>query len=412
MKKIRPYLQKLASSLALFCAFYPLFLYCGFRLAEGWGKVLILEGLTLVWGNISFQIKKGRLAFSLSGTLLLGAYAWFFLVSESPFTLLLLIPCILMLFFLPRSFPEPPWQEWNAALWIAGLIAYLAVNIIIQVNSYRALLLPLNIAFTLFVFLFLWTLNHRSVRTGMHASAKAPAPLRIKNKLLIICVFLIGLLASCWQTLSVFLNEAWEGFKQLIVRLFELIASLFPASTTSGGSEEGGGMDLISELGGAGEQSLFSKILEKIVMVLACLIFALLLILAVRFLWKKAVRLIRRLMEKMKDYSAAAGGDYVDEVESIADSRDSHAVLKKADKGKSMRAGRNWKDLNPSEKIRFLYRDFIRKKTPPAHLTAREALTNAPVPAAFPDLYDRARYSSEEMKDELAENLKKEMRKI
>ena len=244
----------------------------------------------------------------------------------------------------------------------------------------------------------------------MHGAAKAPLKIRRRNTALVIVFFLICFAAACWDKLAEWTGIAWDYIRLFIAAIVEFFMGLLPSQEMSG---TGGGGDLSGMMGlEEGETSPVALFLEKVVQALTVVVLAVLAVLFLRMLFKGAIRLWRRLMERLRRYAADSGEDYVDEVENTMN-WDERTQTIRDHLFKAFRREKTvpWESLNGRERVRRLYRQFLRRKPEERMKTAREALQAdrgyTPNQAlAFADLYERARYSDQNVTEEEADHLR------
>ena len=145
---------------------------------------------------------------------------------------------------------------------------------------------------------------------------------------------------------------------------------------------------------------------------LALIILVILLALAARALYKGCKRLWKKLAAFLRRYAADAGEDYIDETESTVnwDERTQtirDQVLNAFRREKPER----WESMSGRERVRYLYRQFLRRRPEAKNKTAREALAaekgyNQTQARAFTEMYELARYSERDISEGEADKLR------
>ena len=373
---------------------------------------LLLPCLTWAWACGGYLLpNKGRLPFALLGCGLLIAWGAVFQWPLGAVRLLLLIPCIAELLALPPAWRRPMWDEWPVGAWFGGIILHLFGQFVSGWPMFEGVgpwLLP---CFAVYMFLYVLCQNRRSLIDGMHGAGKAPAAVRQRNTVLATVFFLIALGASCWRQLAVWVGAAWDFIRNAVIAVVAFLMRLLPEQEAVSG---GGGGDMSGMLG-AGEEtepSVLALILEKVFKIAALIVLLILIFFALKALWKGCRKLWKRFMAYLRRYAADAGEDYIDETESTVnwDERTQtirDQVLNAFRREKPQR----WENLNGRERVRYLYRQFLRRRPEAKNKTAREALAAEKAytqnqARAFTDLYEQARYSEREISEGEADKLR------
>ncbi|MBQ7868319.1 MAG: hypothetical protein IJ354_09245 [Clostridia bacterium] len=315
---------------------------------------------------------------------------------EAWWTLVIPLGYAVLLFY---TLPMSSWQqdqELPYHMHLIGAGVYVVVQLAIMFKPQR--FAPVQTAFLLcflaFGALTMLALNRRSLLDAAPRGRRAPAAMRHKNHVFTVGMMLLVLIISAIPALSRALAWAWKQLIQAIAAVLKLIASLLPAAQTGGGG--GGGEP--GMLGGlpAEEPSLFAKIMERVFIILAVLVVAAALVLALRVLWRKLRVLVHRLWTMLNRYALAASEDYVDEVTDtrVSDDRTSRRRL-----FDDWFAHVNEEKLSPVERVRYRYRRLLRRHA--EWLPGSTARENLPQQAA--QLYEKARYSGEDVTAEEAE---------
>ena len=418
-EKTKLLLMKALAALCLVLCFFPVFLLLGrSQLPEYPAVWYLLPAGVFLWGSLCYLLPgKGRMAGALLGCVLAGIGGALLLFPIRWQALFLILPCWFILILLPPAWARPVWEEWHPAFWVTGVILYLISQFLATRPQFSGLETPLAAGFCLQAFLLILTLNRHGLRDGMQGAQKAPAALRRRNQALIIAVFIPALLAAFWGPLGKLLDAVWNGIKYCIGQVIWWLMRLFPTTeSTSGGMGGGGGGDLMG-LPPAEEPSAFAQLMEKVFLVLALLLCAVLVGFALRFLGKWFHKLWKKLMDRLRRYAAAAGEDYTDEAESTLNLDEKAKAIREKIQHILPRTSRlpAWEELDGRARVRRLYQQYLRRKPAARSLTAREALSREKdLPqdqaTAFTRFYERARYSDHEVSTQDADQLRRQIK--
>lgn len=420
-EKLQIFLLKALAALGLALVVAPIALLLGrYFLPQEPEKWYVLWLFPCVWGCASYLFSgRKRVAMGLLGLIplgLLGA-AWLWPVGATALTLLL--PGVFLLLMLPSAYPRMTWEEWPTMLWLGGIVVHLIGQGLATRPELSGLGGVLVACFVAYMLLFLITHNRQSLRIGMHGGQKAPPVIARRNRMLVLGMFLVALLVSCWGPIGEALNAAWAFVKhalgQAVLWFFQLFAQQEKSSAGSSGGD--GSMSLMEAFGEA-ESSDFAKLMEQIFMVVAYVLLAVALCFACWVLFKKLRQLLRYLRGRLRQYADASAADYVDEQESTLNLDEKTRALREKLQKALTRPPRKtpWNALDGRARVRRLYQDYIKKRNPASAMTAQEALareTNVQKAAAcaFADLYDQARYSDHPVTTEQADALRERLAK-
>lgn len=365
-----------------------------------------------VWACAGYLLpKKGRLPFALLGCALLILWGVLFQWPIDPRRLLLLIPCIAALLLLPPAWHRPVWEEWPVGAWIGGIVLHLAAQTVSGGPLFEGVLPWLLPCFAVYAFLYVLCLNRHSLTDGMHGTGKAPAAIRRRNGLLTAVFFVFALAAACWPQLAVWVGSAWDFIRNGIAAVVAFLMRLLPEKSMGSGGADG---DMGGLLGGLeeSEPNALALFLEKVFRVLALIILVILLALAARALYKGCKRLWKRLAAFLRRYAADAGEDYIDETESTVNWDERTQTIRDQVLNVFRREKpEKWESLNGRERVRYLYRQFLRRRPEAKNKTAREALAaekgyNQTQARAFTEMYELARYSERDISEGEADKLR------
>ncbi len=374
---------------------------------------LLLPLLAGLWATAGYLLPaKGRLPFALLGCGLLTAWGLLFQWSADPLRLLLILPCVAALLALPPAWGRPVWDEWPPGAWIGGLVLHLLGLFVSGWPTFEGIRPWLLPCFAVYAFLYVLCLNRHGLEDGMHGAGRAPAAIRRRNTALAAVFFLFALAAACWGQLAQWVGAAWDFIRMVIAKAVEFLLRLLPGQDPLGSGGGGGGGDMFGAME-QGEPSLLAVILEKVFQVVALILLLILLALAFRAMYKACRRMLKRFLDYLRRYAADAGEDYTDEAESTVNWDERTQTIR----DQVMNAFRRekperWENMNGRDRVRYLYRQFLRRRPEAKRKTAREALaadrgyTRAQA-GAFTDLYEQARYSEREISEGEADALRK-----
>lgn len=416
-RRLRIWPMKALAAFALACGLFPVSVILGRWLFPEnralWGLPMLFSFL---WGAGGYLLpKKGRVPWTVLGSVL---SVLFFALYPSPFrlqNLLPAVPCVVYLWLLPPAWARAVWEEWSPGLWIAGAGLQLAGQAFASRPAFSGVNPLLMIVFLLYAFLLLLSLNRSGIRDGMHGAEKAPAPIRRSNTALVFLVFLVAALASAWGALAQWLGTAWYYIRLGVGYVILFFMSLLPVNEASQGGQ-GMGMEGFGAAAEAAEPSAFALFMEKVFRVLAFILLSVLLFFALRALVKKLRQLWVRLSERLRLYAAASSEDYVDEAESTLNWEEKTQSIQDWMKERIRRAPKQprWEELNGRERVRSLYRQYIRRRPEAQGATVREALQkdarlSRSTADAFARLYEQARYSDHDVSANDADQMRKQV---
>lgn len=375
-------------------------LICGVELTGSVNACLALAGLYVVLAWLC-TLTPGKLRLPVGALCTVGIFlASAVLLPYDRLLPTLLIPmlyAVLLLGGLQIGGWEPG-RELHPLVGAVCLVAHMAAQFLVNLDKqnraepiYAAVTIPLTVAFLIFGALAMLALNRASLNSAVNGRSAVPKAMRWKNRVLTIGMMAVVLLVASLPAVIRAISQAWEWIKYGLVKLLLFILSLFPQQSTEGGGQ-GGGMDLSGLVEETAEESLLSKIITVVLLILAMIILATLIVIGLRIVWKKLRVLLKELWVRLNAYMASSSEDYVDE---IADTRDDaeHERLLRRRKKKLLRKRVDESTLTPQQRIRYRYLQMWLKHpewTP--ERTARENLTGDAA-----QLYERARYSSHEV---------------
>lgn len=343
---------------------------------------------------------KWRLAAGIAGCFgILSTGLW--LITPVHWAGRLLLPiayAILFLYLLPLRGEDLPvgWPMVCALLHLFAQFFLSVQNMPGRELLFEAASAPLYVSFVLFFTLWLFSMNRQSLQSSMPESSDVPGSIRRRNRLLTWILLGVVILISLIPALNQALSALWAWIKATIAALLEKLNQ--PWAESAAGVSQSGGGDMFGGLEAA-EPSAFALFMEKVMFVIAYLLVAAAVIVVLRMLWKRLKKLVRYLYAQLRHYAAAAGEDYVDEVEDTREQGEERFHYAK-NLLRRHRAVKGLKDLPPREQIRTRY-GILRGRHPEweKSQTARETLNTEGA-----ELYERARYSSRDLTEKDAEN--------
>jgi len=413
LKRLR---AKALSALMLYLGLSPLFLLPGVYLSLELFTVAFLPAaalaLTFLAGLVPVNWRKPAFALALCLQAALGTAL---LLPRSPLALVLLLPCLgAMILFMP-AMARTAGLEWSGQQLSMGAILHVIGQLVKGRPEFASVGGLLTAFFCLYMILCLFVLNRYALMDGTGEKQSPPAKLLAQNRILVMIISIIALLASSAKALQDAVIFAWDMLMKGIAALVLFIMQLFPALTPINNTGGGQGMDL----GGLGEQqepSLLSVILEKALIavgILLCLAF-------IVFVLYKAQRILQRalkaLIERFRAYTKSIGEGYVDKTENLFDlGQASKAVLQRwSTMANRLKRLPHIDKLPPREKVRRMYALLIRRLTElPDSLTAREMLSSDSLnltheqKEAVSLIYEQARYSSLPISPAQADEMRK-----
>lgn len=344
---------------------------------------------------------KRRLLWGMLSAVLIGIAAFFLCPwRESWQTLLVPAGCIVILFF---TLPMAGWgfdREPPTPIWFILVFIHMFGQVVCFFDM-KDLYTPAEPAmlwcFLVFGALHLLALNRESLVSGAAKGRQAPVGMQRKNRLMTAALMALIVLVSAIPAIAEFLAAAWEWLKQAFGAILRFLNSLLPEEKPVTGSAGGGG-DGMMMFGEPSPPSAFALFMEKVAIVAAILIGAVLLFFALRFLGRRLRALMKRLWALMNRYAHAASEDYVDE---IADTRDGGEDSSTGPRQMFRRLFQqvNEEKLSPTERIRYRYSRLLhRHQDWQPGSTARENLAEEAA-----GIYERARYSTQTVSPEEAE---------
>lgn len=299
---------------------------------------------------------------------------------------------------------QAPGEEYPPTLWHLGIFIYALALFLLRVRSVAPAAPQMHIFACVYFTYVLIALNELSLNTGMAGDKRPSSVMRWRNRLRTLLVAAGLIIAANIKAIGQALKTALIFIRDLI---WAIIQWLMPDPTPVQEGGSGGRIDM-SALAESAETPRFWIILEQVIRIAALVLAAVLAFFILKKFMHVLAKAVRFLIEQLRRYAGQINNAYEDTVESILDwgevkrrvMRPRAAVRKKA-------AAIAWNTLSPRESVRMRYKVLRdRGKERPANLTARQVILQKNVSPQAADLYDRARYSSQEISAQDAAEMK------
>lgn len=299
-------------------------------------------------------------------------------------------------------------DEYPPTIWYVGFFIHAVALFLLRAKPLApagSLLKPVSCAFFVFA---LFILNEMALNFGMAGDKQPSSLMRIRNRIRTGVLALVLMAAVYVKSLAALIQKAADYVLLLVRKIIDWLASLYTLSSDTGGG--GGAPDLSALSEGAPEQPLFWAVLEQILRYAAlAMAFALALLILYKFI-QVLRKVFRFLMEQLHRYSNRVNNAYEDTLESLLDWGEmKRSVLSFHRKPRAPKpAPVKWNELSPRETVRMSYKVTRSKarSAEDAH-TARQVLLREKISPQAADLYDKARYSSQDISPEDAQRMKK-----
>jgi len=329
-----------------------------------------------------------------------------------PLGMLLYIPCaVTMLTFMP-ALARPAHQEWTIKQMMFGGVLHIIAQFLKKVELLQIAAAPLSWIFVAYLIAFLFSYNRSMLDDTGPSTVKT---LLTQNRKLLAVFCGLSLLVANIRAVGSAIRAA---ITWVITAVVNAILWLFSFMQPEEEAVESAGTGDIGSLLGveeAAEQSLFSRIMEIVLITVAMLAAAVLLF----FFFKYIGKLLRKLMAVIKErlvlFRQRIAADYDDQSESLMD----WGEMRKTAAARFARARQRllptrWEKLSPAQTVRRVYKLLLRRtEDPDPSRTAREMIASGalrlPGDAAAPaaSLYDRARYSTHPISQAEADELRR-----
>ena len=366
--------------------------------------MLLLTGLA---GLAPAKRRPAALALLILATAV-GCFSLF--LSVEPLGMLLFLPCLLATLMFMPAMARPAQQEWTVPQLGLGVAVHIAAQFLKSMDLFAAAAAPVSWMFTIYLLAFLFSANRLMLADAGPAEAR---PLLLQNRKLLAVLCVLALLLANIGAIAAAVRAAIRWIVMVAAKALLWLSSLMQTSEgEGGGTPDASPFQALAE---TSEPSLFARIMEIVLYVLAVLALAAALFFAGKYLLRLLRRLYAALMARIQLYRQRISADYDDQSESLLD----WGELRKTAADSIGRFRRRflpvpWEKLSPDQRVRRVYALLLRRAdTPDPARTAREMLQSgkllippeAAVPAA--SLYERARYSSHPISAQEADELRK-----
>lgn len=313
--------------------------------------------------------------------------------------------CAAMLPFHLLYLCRAPGEEYPPTLWYLGLLVHALALFLLRTEYFAPAKAALHVVSPLYYVFFIFALNEYGLTRGMAGDRRPSRLMRLRNRIR------AGLLAALLM-ICTHIEAIKKAMQAVLNAVRDFIAWLLSWLAGDGGEivtapAERGSLDL-SGLAEGGEPSAFWRFLEAVMRIVALVIAAVLLILIIKKFIQVCIRALRWLADKLRTYAVQVSDAYEDTVESLLDWGEVRRGLfgrRAAPRKKEPPV--DWESLSPRENVRMRYRQLRIRREAPDHLTARHVILAEKSTVQAADIYDRARYSSQDISPADAESMKK-----
>lgn len=356
---------------------------------------------------------KVRLAAALAGSA--GLFALGIYVLPASHQLLVLLLPLMYVMLLLYGLQVSSWSREDEmhAGWLAAFAVFHVIGqIMISVNR-RSGICPIFApaapallgSFIACIALAMLSLNRSTMLNASMGRQRVPVGMRRRNMIFSMLILLLILFIAALPEVARALSIAW-GYVLVAIRWLILLISRLTSNSSSGGG--GTAEPDMSDLGGeASEPSLFALIMEKVVFVIAALAIVVLAVFVAIKLVQKLKILVKYLSQRLAHFAQTASEDFEDEVTDTRDEGEKERLsLMDSLRRRMIRVDE--KKLTPAQRVRYRYLRMMMKH-PEWHVsqTARE---NLPSDAAT--LYERVRYSEDEISADAAEDFAQKLKSL
>jgi len=406
-------LSKIIAALLLWLAALPVFLLMAAVWIPHalWLAALLPVAALLLTGGAALLPTRRRVPALLLAILIMAAGCAALFLPGNPLALLLLLPCLLLMLLFMPAMARPAHREWTLSLLGVGIGLHVVAQIAKNFALFAAAAPAVSWALAAYLLACLFSFN-RIVLMGTGAPSSGPMLSFNRRMLMVFC--LLSLLLANIQAVGTAIRTAILWAVAAVIQVVYWLASLLaPGANPDGGTM--GGSGFMPGMEEAAEPSLFSQILQYVLMSVALLLLAVLLFFAGRHLYRLLKKAFRILGERLRLYRQKISADYQDQSESLLDWQEiRQATKKRITRLKHRYLPTAWEKLSPAQRVRRVYILLLRRQdTPDPALTARETLADGTLKLSDADaealaaLYDKARYSDHPIPDAEADALRK-----
>ena len=354
---------------------------------------------------VSGFVKERRALVSLLAALVLAAATVFLLPYGGWNVVLAVLFSVAAILAARHDWSEPDTQLIDARLLPAGLVACALTYLIALINLCETAKPQIGYALYGYLVLSVLLINRKSVRDN--AGGQAGRMMR-GNQALAWGFAAVLTLAVFFRPLQ---SAVWNGLRGLISAILSLFDGKQSAVQTVTPGQPAEQLDF-SALGG--DEKTLPPWLETLGNVLLYAVTIVALIALIAFLvwatWKGIRQLSAALVRWLHSFGSTAGEDYSEESEQLMTAQSMTRQLRDEMKRRARRLFTpppRWGALTPAQRVRAVYQHLLERQKriiPTAvNLTPEELCARADRDAAFARLYDRARYSDNEITAQEAE---------
>lgn len=400
-------LSRLFVSAGAFLLGAPLLILFGTGMCGAPGIFLPLLAVAITLAVLVRMCKKGRALLCASAVILL--FVCGLVLSRAlGMTFTAIFPCALCAGMIPLHLLflcQAPGEEYPPTIWYVGLPVHILSLFLLRSEYLAQAAAAMHVVSPLYFVFFLFALNEYGVSRGM-AGDRHPSPqMRLHNRIRTGAVAALLMIATHTEAIKNGLTAVLHFIRDVICRIIQWLMRGQPESARPAG--EGGGMDL-SGLAENAQTPAFWRILEAVFRVLALVIAVILLFFILKKLFSVCVRALRLLVQMLRRYAAQVNNAYEDTVETLLDWGEMRrGLFLRRPAARRKEPPVDWNSLSPRENVRMRYRQLrLRRKETPDHLTARHVILSEKSAAQAADIYDKARYSSQDISPAEAERMK------
>lgn len=398
---------RLFSTLGAFLLGAPLLLLFGAGVANQPSYFLPWLCVSLLLALLIRYIRRGRVLLTalLTPAVLVHAFTCAYSICDR---YSVVFPALLCAVFLPLHLLllcQSPGDEYPPTLWYLGVFIYAFALFLLRAEALATAAPQMKFFACVYFTYVLFALNELSLN-NCTAGDRRPSPvMRWRNRLRTALVAAGLIIAANLDAIGRSLKAALIFVRDVIWAIIQWLFATETESVSEGGAR--GGMDL-SGLAEIAETPKFWIILEQIMRIVAIIIALALCFLILKKFLGVLKKVARFLIEQLRRYAGQINNAYEETVESILDWGEVKRRVQLSRPAKRSRAASvAWGQLSPRESVRMRYKVLRdRGREQPGNLTARQVILQKNVSPQAADLYDRARYSSQEISAQDAAEMK------
>ena len=296
-----------------------------------------------------------------------------------------------------------PFAEWSILLMIGGLALYPLGMMVVRLTGLEDIRPLLRTLMMIYLPAFLLYTNHFIVEVSASARDGRRPPLRMRRantwmvaglSAVLLIVTNLGAIREAFYAVTNWIGSVIGAFISWFMGLF----ASEPAEEVVQQMESSPALPMEA----ATEEAAGSPLLDAILNVLAIAVVVVLAATILYMVGRLMIRLVRRLVARVREMVGQLGEGAADQAESILDWEEVRNAARTRVAGLRARLRRppRWEDLDNRGRVRWTYGQWKagRPAIPPS-ATAREALHGVQDGAQMADIYERARYSDDEITD-------------